>query len=149
MSALRSLLAGRGSFCSIGSELPKEKGTYILLLELDGSISVRTKYGRRNLEPGIYAYVGSAFGPGGLRARIERHWRKEKRKHWHIDDVTTSDHCKQIGAFVFPGEQIEGELAEMLGRVFKPVPGFGASDSREDTHLFQIQRDNMRSSRAE
>ncbi|MFO8145391.1 MAG: DUF123 domain-containing protein, partial [Candidatus Syntrophosphaera sp.] len=29
--------------------------------------------------------VGSARGPGGLAARIARHQREPKPRHWHID----------------------------------------------------------------
>jgi Uri superfamily endonuclease len=35
--------------------------------------------------PGFYAYTGSAFGPGGLRARIGRHLSSTPVIHWHID----------------------------------------------------------------
>ena len=31
------------------------------------------KLGVLHMLPGIYVYVGSALGPGGLAARIERH----------------------------------------------------------------------------
>ena len=35
--------------------------------------------------PGWYVYIGSAFGPGGITARVTRHARAAKRLHWHID----------------------------------------------------------------
>jgi len=35
--------------------------------------------------PPRYAYGGSAYGPGGLRARIRRHLRAEKPLRWHVD----------------------------------------------------------------
>jgi Uri superfamily endonuclease len=31
------------------------------------------KLGTLTLQPGYYVYVGSAFGPGGLKARIGHH----------------------------------------------------------------------------
>ena len=110
----------------------------MIIVDVTGSIRVRTKYGERQLEEGMYAYVGSAFGSGGLRARISRHWKKDKKKHWHIDWITTSDRCEHVGAYVFVGEHIEANLAEILGNRFTPIPGFGASDSKEDSHLFKI-----------
>ncbi|NPA76903.1 MAG: DUF123 domain-containing protein [Candidatus Diapherotrites archaeon] len=100
--------------------------------------NVKTTYGFTKLKPGIYAYVGSAFGPGGLKARILRHWRQEKKIHWHIDWITKSEACEHIGAFVFVGKRIESEIAGLLERKYKAVPGFGASDSKEDSHLFKI-----------
>ena len=33
----------------------------------------------------LFIYVGSALDPGGVRARITRHCRGVKSKHWHID----------------------------------------------------------------
>ena len=36
------------------------------------------KLGVLHLLPGIYVYVGSAFGPGGIAARVGRHARCEK-----------------------------------------------------------------------
>ena len=107
-------------------------------METTKNISVRTAYGITTLPQGTYAYVGSAFGAGGIRARVSRHWRKEKKKHWHIDWITTSDSCKHVGVWTFPGERIESELAQTLAKRFPSVPGFGASDSRENSHLFRI-----------
>ena len=41
--------------------------------------------GRFDILPGFYAYVGSAFGAGGLRARIGHHLESTAWPHWHID----------------------------------------------------------------
>ena len=140
MSELRSLLDGKGAFYSPGNKenLPREKGTYILILRLSSPARVRTAYGFTTVGPGIYAYVGSAFGPGGLRSRILRHWRRDKRVHWHIDWITTAKGCEHVGALVFVEERTESELARKLSSRFPSVPGFGASDSEEDSHLFKI-----------
>ncbi len=40
--------------------------------------------GLLDVSPGWYVYIGSAFDPGGVRARCLRHWRGG-RPHWHID----------------------------------------------------------------
>ncbi len=132
------MLAGKGVFCSPRCELPRERGSYVLIIKVTEELTVRTKYGQTKIQKGIYAYVGSAFGPGGLRARISRHWRKEKKLHWHIDWITTSKSCEHRGAWVFPKERAESELAQILAEQFTSVPGFGASDSKEDSHLFRI-----------
>ena len=66
--------------------MKSKPGTYVLILQ-----SLRTgkaQIGRWReiaLYPGFYLYVGSAFGPGGVRARVSRHYRKTKQHHWHID----------------------------------------------------------------
>lgn len=67
-------------------DLPEDKGTYILIafvarmkrLEI-GSL------GAFDIVPGFYAYVGSAFGAGGLRARLGHHLESTGAPHWHID----------------------------------------------------------------
>ncbi len=138
MSALRSLLAGSGVTYTDGSEIPPQKGSYVLVVYVYDPIPVMTKYGQKVISPGLYAYVGSAFGPGGLRARVSRHFRREKKIHWHIDWITANPRSQVVGAFLFPGRAVESNLAAALSRHFASVPGFGASDSREDSHLFRI-----------
>ncbi len=142
MSELRSLLAGNADFYSPGDvdAIPTEKGTYMLILNVRKPVKAKTAHGFTIVKPGVYAYVGSAFGPGGLRARIHRHLKKEKRIHWHIDWLTTSKTVEKIGVFVISGRRIESEIARMLATRFPAVPGFGASDSPEDSHLFMISK---------
>ncbi|MEK9684427.1 MAG: GIY-YIG nuclease family protein [Rhodospirillaceae bacterium] len=41
------------------------------------------------LPVGSYLYLGNARGTGGLRARISRHCRSDKRIHWHVDHLTS------------------------------------------------------------
>lgn len=53
-----------------------EPGTYALLLKLDKQERITVgKLGTFDLPAGYYLYVGSALGPGGLRARLTRHRR--------------------------------------------------------------------------
>jgi len=49
-------------------------GTYAFLLasQKTGRLDIG-KLGPLVLKPGVYVYVGSAFGPGGLAARIGHH----------------------------------------------------------------------------
>src|SRR5512139_3339944 len=55
-------------------ELPEDKGTYILLVSLRQAKRLEIgRLGAFDLVPGFYAYVGSAHGSGGLRARIQHH----------------------------------------------------------------------------
>ena len=41
--------------------------------------------GNFDVKRGYYAYVGSAFGPGGLAARLKQHRSISANPHWHID----------------------------------------------------------------
>jgi Uri superfamily endonuclease len=48
-------------------------GTYVIVLASRTAGRVRVgKLGTFQLRPGFYVYVGSAHGPGGLRARLPR-----------------------------------------------------------------------------
>ncbi|NIP37734.1 MAG: GIY-YIG nuclease family protein, partial [Candidatus Dadabacteria bacterium] len=63
-----------------------ESGTYTLIYRNRSKTRVQVgRLGKIYIQPGYYIYVGSAFGPGGVRARVSRHFRKTKRSHWHID----------------------------------------------------------------
>ena len=70
-----------------GSDLRKGlPGTYALILRLDKGQKLRVgALGTVVVEPGYFAYVGSAFGPGGIAARCAHHLRTSSRPHWHID----------------------------------------------------------------
>ena len=109
------------------------------MLIVDLARPVRLEWGRgraAELSPGHYLYVGSAYGPGGLRARLARHFRTEKRPHWHIDRLLAV--ADPIGALAVPGGR-ECALAARLRAgppPAVPIAGFGASDCRCETHLF-------------
>jgi Uri superfamily endonuclease len=62
------------------------KGTYALVLSLktDQNIQI-SKLGCFRFPKGHYVYVGSAFGPGGLNARLTHHLNFAVKPHWHID----------------------------------------------------------------
>ena len=61
-------------------------GTYALILVSSSDRWIEIgKLGKFLIQPGYYVYAGSAFGPGGLKARIAHHMRISQRPHWHID----------------------------------------------------------------
>ncbi len=69
--------------------IPALPGSYVLVFEMEQPLSLEVgRLGAVNLAPGRYVYFGSAWGPGGLRARIRRHVRPDKLPHWHIDYLT-------------------------------------------------------------
>ena len=60
------------------------KGIYCLIIKLDKDKSIKIgKLNYINFKKGYYCYVGSALN--NLKKRIERHKRKNKKLHWHID----------------------------------------------------------------
>ena len=115
------------------SSAPKASGVYVLIFKLEAPLEIQVgRLGRQTLPAGHVLYVGSAFGPGGLRARLARHLKSQKRKHWHIDALTSTI---SPAAYLCDasGSRLECQwaqhLANLPGAVI-PVPGFGSSDCR-------------------
>ena len=111
---------------------PAAPGAYALVLYLEQEIIMRV--GR--LSGGAYVYAGSAYGPGGMGARLARHLGRPQTRHWHIDHLTAVATDKN--GFPVPGGS-ECEIVRRLldvGEFDFPVAGFGASDCRTCTsHL--------------
>lgn len=109
--------------------LPSAPGVYALVLLLEEPARVKVRGREWGLEPGCYVYVGSARGPGGLRARVGRHAARAKRVRWHVDQLTAG--AARVAAVVY-AEALVRECVlvphlEALG-LSHPVPGFGSSD---------------------
>lgn len=120
-------------------ELPSETGTYLLLLNLDQEKEISVgRSGTFSFQPGYYLYLGSAFGPGGLRSRLGRHIRGGEKIFWHIDYLRIKSDLKEVWYQITPEpreHQVAAWLASRPG-IRLPVPGFGASDCRCRSHLF-------------
>jgi Uri superfamily endonuclease len=116
-------------------------GAYILFIELPETLALReTSLGSQTLAPGRYAYCGSAYGPGGLGARLRRHLKREKALRWHVDHLTAAGRIFALG--LAPGGR-ECALFEDLSRhpgVEVPLAGFGSSDCEScPAHLLQLR----------
>jgi len=126
---------------------PKTAGVYVLIFKLETPLELQVgRLGRHTLPAGTLLYVGSAFGPGGLRARLAWHLKSQKRIHWHIDALTS---------VILPvaylcdasGRRLECQWAQHLADLpgaFIPVPGFGSSDCRAGcaAHLIAFPPDS-------
>ena len=114
-------------------------GTYALVLQCPASATTQVgRWGRLSLEPGYYIYVGSAFGPGGVQARVLRHCRRSKSRHWHIDYLR--EYLSPVGAWYnHEPTHLEHEWAGLLSGMggLSSIPGFGCSDCRCGSHLFR------------
>ena len=119
-----------------------EPGTYAVVLRGQASAEVTVgQWGLLHVKPDYYVYVGSAFGPGGVRTRVERHYRKSKRRHWHIDYLC--DALEPIGAWCsYAPNRLEHEWAAAFGQRddYTCIKGFGSSDCRCDGHLFTTSK---------
>lgn len=115
------------------------RGTYVLVAK--ASLRRQIQIGKRGvlqLQPGWYVYVGSAFGPGGLAARVGRHLRSNKTQRWHIDYLR--EHVEIVEVWFSESQQrLEHAWASYFlsqERFSIPQQGFGASDCQCATHLF-------------
>jgi len=67
-------------------ELPEDRGTYILISQVVQLRHLKIGcLGEFDIMPEFYAYMGSAFGSGGLPARLGHHFESPAELHWHID----------------------------------------------------------------
>ena len=125
-------------------------GTYTLFIHVARDVDLQVgRLGAFPLSQGVYAYVGSAYGPGGLRARLQRHLSDAKRLHWHIDYLTQ---LFPVGAALgFAGA--EARECSVVQRLLRqpghsvPARGFGSSDCRRGcpAHLIRLATPGHRS----
>lgn len=97
---------------------PRWKGAYALAFTLVDPVAFSYRGAGHSLPPGHYVYAGSAYGPGGIGARLGRHFRRDKKRHWHIDHLTAS--AGGMTAFAIKG----GSECAILARL-GALPGFG------------------------
>jgi Uri superfamily endonuclease len=127
----------------------KAPGTYALLLHANRNRTITVgALGELQVSSGTYVYVGSALGPGGLRARVERHVRGDGHRHWHVDYLRAVTELSAVW-YTHSEQRRECMWASVLRRHSEasiPLPGFGASDCECPTHLVAL---DMRPSLAE
>ena len=138
-----------------------DSGVYIMVMHLDHELDLEIgSKGMMHFNAGYYMYVGSA--KANLTKRIERHKRKRKKMHWHLDYFR--GHCEMIAAVPirtsgwpleswslthepYPSMSIcpdpdvdvsvECALADAVRAIAEwNVPKFGCSDCDCTSHLF-------------
>ncbi|MDX1523321.1 MAG: GIY-YIG nuclease family protein, partial [Anaerolineae bacterium] len=113
-------------------------GQYVLLLLLteDEELTIG-KLGTFIFPAGWYAYVGSAFGAGGLTGRLKYHLRPLEKPHWHIDYLRQAAIIQEIWLSPDDEKHEEEWVALMLDvpGATVLVDGFGASGSSQESHL--------------
>jgi len=126
-------------------DLPEVKGTYILIASVREMKHLRIgSLGSFDILPGFYAYIGSAFGSGGLRARIRHHLESTAQPHWHIDYFLKVATPVEVW-FTTADRKLEHHWADLLenATTFRvPIPRFGSSDYHRSrtSHLFYSKR---------
>ena len=100
----------------VRATLPSLPGTYALVLSASACQKFAVgRLGTLTVEPGFYLYVGSAFGPGGLAARVGRHCRREKTCRWHVDYLRAVTHTRRgvvRGRKEPPGVPVGGSVGQ-------------------------------------
>lgn len=117
-----------------------EPGSYILWLSIPSAVRLPVgALGVMTFPAGLYGYVGSALGSGGVAARVARHLRRERRNHWHIDYLTGRYPVREVW-FAHATERLEHQWAARLAATGGTVisPGFGASDCHCAAHLLRF-----------
>ncbi|MBB6645614.1 GIY-YIG nuclease family protein [Halobellus ruber] len=122
-------------------------GTYVLVFRVDTPARIDVgALGGVEFPAGAYAYVGSAFGSGGL-GRVDRHRRvaagSHAVRHWHIDYLGSHPESSLDSVVAAPEADVECHLSRQLrstvgadsGDAPTPGSGFGASDCDCPAHL--------------
>lgn len=99
------------------------------------------RLGRTAFDAPFYLYLGSAFGPGGLVARLRHHLRYAQRAHWHIDYLRREARVVEVWVTRDP-ERLECVwfAAALRLRGARAVAGFGSSDCACASHLVAVQK---------
>ncbi len=126
--------------CWSANFLP-DKGTYILILHLSKPAKLTIgKFGVFDFPAGFYAYVGSAFGSGGLRGRLKHHLSPVTKPHWHIDYLRQAGTICEVW-YIISETRHEHQWADALRSMpgaSIPAPRFGASDCKCAAHLIRF-----------
>ena len=117
------------------NEISHHPGIYAIVMRLETQLSVNIgKLGMTSFEPGHLCYIGSAMN--GLRARVSRHLRSNKRMHWHIDYLLKHVHIVDV-CWSNCTEKLECSVSKGMSIQDLPsVNGFGSSDCSCPSHLF-------------
>lgn len=118
------------------------KGIYALVIQLERDITINVgRLGSLHLAKGRYAYIGSS--QNSLETRIRRHFKKEKRKFWHIDYLLDSPETRIIKTYISEThKEQECKTAKKLSDMGNPIAGFGSSDCKCKSHLVRIENGN-------
>lgn len=107
-----------------------------MVLEVDRDTEIEIgALGGIHFEEGYYCYVGSAFGPGGIK-RVLNHIKilegEKDRNRWHIDYLNSNQNVSAHKIFL-TSEKVECDISQNIDA--EPVLDFGSSDCKCSSHL--------------
>lgn len=112
-----------------------DTGTYILVIHNNQKQKIEIgNLGKITFVKGYYCYIGSAMQ--NLSKRVERHKRRIKNYHWHIDYLLEKTKIyKSIE--IRSSEKLECEVAMEINKIADgEIKDFGSSDCNCNSHLF-------------
>jgi Uri superfamily endonuclease len=117
------------------------KGSYVLLIKLNNDQEIKIgKLGNISFKRGFYLYVGSALN--GLKNRLNRHFKINKKTHWHIDYLLK--YGKIIDAYYKESDSKEEcDIVKNFENKLFSIPGFGCSDCKCKSHLFYCDKSKI------
>ncbi|MFB6247023.1 MAG: DUF123 domain-containing protein [Salinibacter sp.] len=121
--------------------MTSDPGTYCLRFRADERHRIDVgALGELTIRPGMYVYVGSAFGPGGVRARVRRHARGDGARHWHVDYLRSGTTLEAVWYTHDPTrrECVWAVALRGMPNTDVPLVGFGASDCDCSSHLVAV-----------
>lgn len=115
-----------------------DAGTYLLVIHNDKAQKIEIgNLGKIEFKKGYYVYVGSALQ--NLSKRVERHKRKIKKLHWHIDYLLSKTKISKSIEIRSP-DKLECEVAKALKIISNgSIKNFGSSDCNCESHLFYFK----------
>jgi Uri superfamily endonuclease len=122
--------------------LTSSPGTYALQMKVALPVThMIGALGIHFIPAGIYFYVGSAFGTGGLRGRLSHHMKTSHQPHWHIDYLRPYAEIEQIWyTYSVRCEHTWASVFQSFPGCTLPIPGFGSSDCSCPAHLFHFKQ---------
>lgn len=119
----------------------EQHGTYALILTCVqlGEVAVG-RLGTITLEPGWYIYIGSAFGTGGLAARLRHHLHSSAAPRWHLDYLRGYLLARKAWVSTAPihQEHAWAQACQRLPGATIPLARFGAADCACPAHFFRF-----------
>ncbi len=117
----------------------EDQGLYILVISGEKGQKIKVaKLPETYYPPGFYLYVGRA--KRGLRKRVERHLRRDKKLFWHIDYLLRKSKVDEV--WTKHNSLDECRTAKKIAQIAKssiiPDNHFGASDCRCPGHLIYV-----------
>lgn len=119
------------------------QGVYVLILRLTNDVVIDVaSLGRLSISKGVYGYIGSAKGFGGIEARVKHHMaRPKKRIWWHIDYLTSRSDVDILCVIyaktldVYEEDLVSNLSIDSCWSI--AVARFGSTDKRSKSHLFR------------